>query len=88
MGGGKGGAMCFPPLLGLMFRAVMSSNQEISDSDIFLELSVMVMKYSFKLNNSEPLSKKSPKQITVNLSWGRGGSGWGDQGHPQGGLNT
>ena len=63
-----GGAMCFPPLLGLIFRAVMSSNQEISDSDIFLELSVIVMKYSFKLNNSEPLSVKSPKQITANLS--------------------
>ena len=35
---------------------------------IFLELSVIVMKYSFKLNNSEPLSEKSPKQITANLS--------------------
>ena len=77
-----------PPLLGLIFRAVMSSNQEISDSHIFLELSVIVMKYSFKLNNGEPLSEKSPKQITANLSCGRGGSGWGDHRHPQVGLNT
>ena len=45
---GGGGAMCCPPLLGLLFRAVMPSNQEISDSDIFLELSVFVMKHSFK----------------------------------------
>ena len=80
--------MCFPPLLGLIFRAVMSSNQEISDSDTFLELCVIVMKYSFKLNNSEPLSEKSAKQITTNLSWGRDGSGWGDHRQPQLGLNT
>ena len=50
--------MCCAPLLGLIFRAVMSSNQEISDSDIFLELSVIVMKYSFKFNNHNPLCKK------------------------------
>ena len=80
--------MCCPPLLGLIFRAEMSSNQEISDSDIFLEISVIVMKYSFKLNNSEPLSEKSLKQITAILSWGRGGSGWGDHGRSQVGLNT
>ena len=64
--------MCCPPLLGLIFRAVMSSNQEIAESDIFLQLSVIVMKYSFKLNNSDPLSEKSPKQITAKLKLGEG----------------
>ena len=39
----------------------MSTNQEISDSDIFLEPSVIVMKYSFKLSNGDPLYEKSPK---------------------------
>ena len=50
------------PLLGLKFRVVMSTNQEISHSDIFLEISVIVKKYSFKLNNGDPLCEKSPKK--------------------------
>ena len=50
------------PLLGLKFRVVMSTNQEISDSDIFLELSVIEKKYSSKLNNGDPLCEKSPKK--------------------------
>ena len=39
----------------------MSTKQEISHSDIFLEISVIVMKSSFKLNNVGPLCEKSPK---------------------------
>ena len=39
----------------------MSTNQEISHSEMFLEISVVVMKYSFKLNNGDPLCEKSPK---------------------------
>ena len=64
--------MCFASLLGLIFRAVMSSNQEISDSDTFLELCVIVMKYSFKLNNSEPLSEKISKTNHCQLNLGEG----------------
>ena len=76
------------PLLGLIFKVVMSANQEISDSDIFLELSVIVMKYYFKFNNHDPLCKKIPKKFTATLSQGSSGSGWGDHGHLQVILNT
>ena len=48
-------------LLGLIFRVVMSTNQETSDSDIFLELSVIVMKCSFKLNHGDPLCEIASK---------------------------
>ena len=58
--------MCFPPLLGLIQGSDVLKPRNLSD--IFLELSVIVLKYSFKLNNSEPLSEKSPEQITANLS--------------------
>ena len=54
----------------------MSTNQEISDRGIFLELSVIVMKYSFKLNNGDPLSR------------GKGAGGCGGHGHPQVRLST
>ena len=67
----------------------MSANHEISDSDIFLELSVIVMKYSFKFNNHDPLFKKNfQKKYTATLSQGRSGSGWSDHGHLQVILNT
>ena len=56
------------PRLGLIFRVVMSANHEISDSDIFLELSVIVMKYSFKFNNHEPLCKNISKKISLRRS--------------------
>ena len=58
------------PRLGLIFRVVMSANPEISDSDIFLELSVIVMKYSFKFNNHDPLCKKIPKKIHCDVESG------------------
>ena len=64
----------------------MSTNQEISDSDIFLELSVTVMKYSFKLNNGDPLCEKSPKNSRRDVESSAGG--WGGHGHPQVTLNT
>ena len=55
----------------------------------FLELSVIVMKYSFKLNNGDPLCEKSLKKIVaVTLSRGRGAGGWGGHGHPLVRLNT
>ena len=67
----------------------MSANHEISDSDIFLELSVIVIKYSFKFNYPDPLCKKNfRKKFTATLSQGRSGSGWGDHGHLQVILNT
>ena len=69
------------PLLGLIFEVVMSANQEISDSDIFLELSVIVIKYYFKFNNHDLSCKKFPKKFTATLSQGKNGSGWGDHGH-------
>ena len=72
------------PLLGLILKVVMSANQELLDSDIFLELSVIVIKYSFKFNNHDPLYKK----FTATLSQRRSGSGWGDHGHLQVILNT
>ena len=68
---------------------MMSANHEISDSDIFLELSAIALKYSFKFNNHEPLCKKNfQRKFTVPLSQGRSGSGWGDHGHLQVILNT
>ena len=43
------------PLLGLIFMIVMSTYQETSDSDIFLGGRVIVSKYLFKSNPSDPL---------------------------------
>ena len=54
----------------------MSTNQEISDSDIFLELTVIVMKYSFKLNNGDPLCEKSPKNSRRDVESGCRWVGW------------
>ena len=51
--------------LGLIFRVVMFANHEISDSDIFLEVRVIVMKYSFKFNNHDPLCKKISKKNSL-----------------------
>ena len=59
------------PRLGLIFRVVMSANHEISDSDIFLELSVIVMKYSFKFNKRDPLCKKMSKKIHCDFESGK-----------------
>ena len=59
------------PRLGLIFRVVMSANHEFSDSDIFLELSVILMKYSFKFNNHDPLCKKFPKKIHWDVESGK-----------------
>ena len=56
------------PLFGLIFRVVVSANQEISDSDNFLELSVIIMNYPLRLNNGDPLCKNSPKKVTGTLS--------------------
>ena len=47
--------MLCPPLLGLIFIVVMSTNEETSDTDIFLELSIIVTKHWFKLNHGDPL---------------------------------
>ena len=48
--------MLYSPPLGLIFRIVMSTNQETSDSDNFHELSIIVIKEkSFKLNRGDPL---------------------------------
>ena len=46
--------MLYSSPLGLIFRIVMSTNQETSDSDKFLELSIIVIKKSFKLNHCDP----------------------------------
>ena len=51
--------------LGLIFKVVMSANHGISDSDIFLELSIIVMKYSFKFINHDPLCKKNSKKNSL-----------------------
>ena len=59
------------PLLGLIFGVVMSANHEISDSDIFLELSVILMKYSFKFSNHDPLCKNFPKKIHWDVESGK-----------------
>ena len=80
--------LCFHRL-GLIFRAVMFANHEISDNDIYLEVRVIVIKYSFKFNNHDPLCKKNfQKKFTGTLSQGRSGSGWGDHKHLQVILNT
>ena len=66
------------PLLGLTFSVLMSTNQETSDSGIFLEPSVIVMKYSFKLNLGDPLSAIVSKQNHCDVESGKGwGSGGG-----------
>ena len=58
--------LCLPPL-GLIFRVMMSTNQETSDIEIFLQLSVIVMKHSFKSNHGEPLCDVVSKKIRCDI---------------------
>ena len=68
----------YSPPLGLIFRIVMSTNQETSDSDNFIELSIIeIKKKSFKLNHGDPFCEIVSKWNHCDVSLGRGGMvGW------------